>query len=108
MGGQAGGEMKLTFCVLCGTTEGLEHHHAVPKSKGGTNDESNLITLCGAHHGALHYMSNRADISALTKAALAKLKDSGVKLGPHKANTTAAHAASRARWVKFRAAKSGA
>jgi hypothetical protein len=53
-------------------------------------------------------MSNRADISALTKAALAKLKDSGVKLGPHKANTTAAHAASRARWVKFRAAKSGA
>lgn len=44
-------------------------------------------------------------ISERTTAALAALKARGVKLGPHKANTAAAHAASRARWVAYRAAK---
>ena len=42
--------MKLNFCVLCGTTEKLHHHHVIPKVQGGTNDEDNFITLCFDHH----------------------------------------------------------
>lgn len=37
-------------CTFCGTTKGLEVHHIVPVAKGGTNDPSNLITVCRAHH----------------------------------------------------------
>jgi DNA invertase Pin-like site-specific DNA recombinase len=49
----------------------------------------------------------RAMISRRTKDALAALKARGVKLGPHKANTAAACAATRERWVAYRAAKKG-
>jgi hypothetical protein len=38
--------MKLTFCVACGSTEDLQHHHLVARAKGGSDDDSNLITLC--------------------------------------------------------------
>ena len=73
--------MRLTFCALCGVTEGLEHHHVVPRSEGGAGVEENLLTLCGTHHGMLHGIRRPANISKLTKAALAALKARGVKLG---------------------------
>lgn len=34
------------FCSVCLTTERLTADHVVPLSKGGTNDPSNLRTLC--------------------------------------------------------------
>ncbi len=37
-------------CVVCGTNEGLEVHHRVPKRKGGSDDPSNLVTMCHEHH----------------------------------------------------------
>lgn len=33
-------------CVRCGATEPLSLDHIVPVSKGGTNDEGNLQTMC--------------------------------------------------------------
>lgn len=33
-------------CVECGKTEALSLDHIVPRSKGGSHDESNLRTLC--------------------------------------------------------------
>jgi 5-methylcytosine-specific restriction endonuclease McrA len=38
--------MRLTFCVACGATADLQHHHLVSKLDGGSDDEHNLFTLC--------------------------------------------------------------
>ena len=97
--------MRLTFCALCGATEGLEHHHVVPRSEGGADAEENLLTLCGTHHGMLHGIRRPANMSKLTKAGLAAAKARGVKLRPKKANTAAAHAATVLRWERYREAK---
>ena len=38
-------------CRACGSGEGLEVHHVVPMSKGGSRFAlSNLMTLCGTCH----------------------------------------------------------
>lgn len=81
--------MRLTFCALCGSTVDIEHHHFVPKSEGGTDDETNLITLCSEHHGIVHGV-RRSPISALTRKGLAWRKAMGLPLGsgnPHAGGT---------------------
>lgn len=37
-------------CTVCGFDFHVHVHHIVPLSEGGTNDFSNLITLCPNHH----------------------------------------------------------
>lgn len=32
----------------------LDPHHLVPRSRGGSDDDANLVTLCRAHHDAVH------------------------------------------------------
>ena len=46
--------MKQDKCAVCGTTKNLEHHHIIPKVDGGTDDETNFLTLCAKHHAAMH------------------------------------------------------
>ena len=43
-------------CVVPGCTHGtfLDVHHLRRRSEGGTHHEDNLVTLCSAHHRALH------------------------------------------------------
>ncbi len=43
-------------CAVPGCRSGkhLEIHHVVPRSQGGTHDQSNLILCCSAHHGRVH------------------------------------------------------
>lgn len=41
-------------CALCDSQQGLQIHHVVPRSQGGTNDEANLITLCWKCHAVAH------------------------------------------------------
>lgn len=43
-------------CLRCGLENeaGLEVHHILPISQGGTNDDSNLATLCPHCHEAAH------------------------------------------------------
>jgi len=70
--------MKLPFCVACLASEDLHHHHLVPKSKGGQDAETNLITLCHSCHKKLHGMTGEwGNHRDLTKAGMNKLKDSG-------------------------------
>lgn len=43
-------------CVVpgCGNVRFLDLHHIELSSEGGRNDADNLVTLCGAHHRAVH------------------------------------------------------
>lgn len=68
-------------CAYCDKTDGLEWHHIWPISLGGPDEMYNMIRVCHIHHSILHEMSERTNISALTKAGLAKAKAAGVVLG---------------------------
>lgn len=46
--------MKWPVCVACGATKKLHHHHLLPRSLGGSNKETNLITLCPKCHAIVH------------------------------------------------------
>lgn len=43
----------------CNYYKHLEVHHIIPKSKGGTDDPSNLITLCQRCHAKKHGFKHR-------------------------------------------------
>lgn len=45
---------KYPFCVRCGTPFQVERHHIVFRSQGGTDDDSNLVSLCHDCHQKLH------------------------------------------------------
>jgi hypothetical protein len=72
--------MKLKYCSVCGKDHNLEFHHFIPKSDGGTDEETNLSTLCYQCHGIVHGMFRR-NIRELTISGLEKAKARGVKLG---------------------------
>jgi hypothetical protein len=38
----------------CGNAHFLDLHHVTPRAEGGGNTASNLISLCGVHHRAVH------------------------------------------------------
>ena len=47
-------------CAVCGSTEGVEAHHATPLRDGGSNDAAaNGVPLCRAHHGERESASRR-------------------------------------------------
>ena len=46
--------MILDFCCICGKTSDLHNHHIIPRAKGGTEHETNMITLCTKHHTWIH------------------------------------------------------
>lgn len=41
-------------CALCDDNRGLQVHHVILRSQGGTNFPSNLITLCWKCHATIH------------------------------------------------------
>lgn len=43
-------EINQGVCHRCGSAKGLEIHHMIPVSMGGTNDKGNLIILCHECH----------------------------------------------------------
>lgn len=74
--------MRLDFCVICGSNslDDIEHHHITPISKGGSDDDENILTLCSFHHGFAHSIQ-RNSIAKLTKDALDKKKQRGERVG---------------------------
>jgi len=69
--------MKPNNCQNCQSEEFLYGHHVIPKSLGGKL----IVYLCGECHSIVHDRKVLKDISALTKAGLAKAKARGVILG---------------------------
>lgn len=74
--------MRHNQCAACGSTDNLQYHHLIPRSLGGSDDETNLITLCGGCHAKAHdSKARRWGHKELTRAAMAKKKARGERVG---------------------------
>lgn len=49
--------MEKVKCSICGDLSTLESHHIIPISRGGLDDESNIIDVCSSCHGKIHDVS---------------------------------------------------
>tara|TARA_B100001250_G_scaffold83767_1_gene69145 strand:+ start:228 stop:680 length:453 start_codon:yes stop_codon:yes gene_type:complete len=75
--------MKLKFCIICGTTVNIEHHHIKSLAEGGDNHPHNFITLCDKHHGMIHQIRPGSwnDRKELQRIGRERAKKAGVKFG---------------------------
>ena len=66
-------------CFECGTTEDIQQHHVVPKSRGGTK----TVPLCYSCHRKAHHKSGTGSMNhrRLTSEGLRRASRRGVKLG---------------------------
>ena len=65
-------------CIECKTTEDLQQHHVVPRSRGGTK----TVTLCHSCHMKAHGRDSKGlNQSRLIKEGLARAKARGAQLG---------------------------
>jgi hypothetical protein len=73
--------MRDNHCAACGATDNLQYHHLMPRSMGGSDDERNLITLCGECHAKAHEVRANWRMSELTRKALQAKKARGERTG---------------------------
>ena len=73
--------MKHNHCVACGTTDHICQHHLVPRSLGGSDDEINLMTLCGSCHAKIHQVQANWRHGELTRRAMQRKKARGERTG---------------------------
>jgi hypothetical protein len=80
--------MRLDFCVACGHKgDDINHHHLMPKSYGGSDNATNLITLCRECHGLLHGKQWSNDYKKLQHDGYARARSRGIHIGrPFKLN----------------------
>jgi hypothetical protein len=72
--------MRLDFCVACGVRDTLHHHHLTPRIEGGSDDDTNLITLCEGCHGRIHGRTFKHH-RVLQRLGIEKAKLAGVYKG---------------------------
>ena len=83
--------MIINECFECATTEDLQQHHVVPRSRGGTK----TITLCTQCHAKAHGKDMKGlNHSRLTKEGIDRARRRGVKLGNPKPREAAKASAS--------------
>ena len=73
--------MKTSHCAACNADDNLFFHHLIPKSAGGSDEESNLITLCGACHAKIHGLKDTIWMSSIVKHAMSVKKANGQRVG---------------------------
>lgn len=82
-------------CCNCGAP--AEHaHHVVPLVRGGCDVLGNLVSLCGACHGAVHGI-DMAHHRSLTVAGIEAAKARGVRFGGLRPNTIKENRAAKER-----------
>ena len=75
-------DMRLEFCVACGSKDGLQHGYLVTKTRGGSDAEPNRITLCTSCHDKLHQQRYGVrEHSQRIKTALAARRARGASIG---------------------------
>lgn len=68
--------LKSRGCEICNWDKASRDiHHLIPVSKGGTNDLTNLITLCPNHHRMAD--QEKIDLTALVFYIKERIKDIG-------------------------------
>ena len=50
-------------CQICGFYKIIDVHHLVPRSKGGSNERSNLVVLCPNHHKMCHHADYKEELA---------------------------------------------
>ena len=74
------GIVKLnTCCTNCFSTVELQYHHIVPLGAGGTNNPSNIVTLCGICHSKVHGKNSLNNINSLIDKAKKEKVQKGSK-----------------------------
>jgi hypothetical protein len=79
---QGEADVRLEFCVACGSKDGLQQGYLVAKTRGGSDAESNRITLCTGCYDKLHeqrYGANKH--SKRIKTAIAARRARGASIG---------------------------
>jgi hypothetical protein len=77
--------MRLVFCAACGATEDLDLHHLMPRCLGGSDDETNLLTLCRSCHGKAHGVTFQAGHGHLIRQGIMRARaKSGTPWGRRK------------------------
>jgi len=51
-------------CQLCGSRRNLQVHHVCPRSRGGDDEDTNLLTLCCHCHEEAHAVHLRLILDA--------------------------------------------
>ncbi len=65
-------------CLRCGFAVPAEHvHHIIPLADGGTNDESNLMSLCKSCHSRIHMKMKKPRWEAKVSPYTLKMFDPG-------------------------------
>ena len=82
--------MKFDFCVACGSADDLQHHHLVMKSEGGSDAETNWITLCRACHDKVHMRTHGTYVQPYNHGSLVRIgqeraRAEGKRFGPRQA-----------------------
>ena len=78
-GGEA--DVRLEFCVACGSKDGLQHGYLVTKAKGGSDAEANRITLCTSCNDKHEQRYGASKHSKRIKTALAARRARGASIG---------------------------
>lgn len=45
----------VATCIVCGSSEGLQEHHVIPRTYGGLNGPT--VILCTKHHALVHSLA---------------------------------------------------
>ena len=80
--------MRFDYCVVCGEKLIVHQHHFIPRSMGGSDEDTNMLSLCPTHHYWLHKMmysnTNRKKVEkveqTLSKEELQKVQKEGTNI----------------------------